>query len=543
MQSQYLTHPLVTHLPREDSLRNAENAPVAVVHLQRFLQATRDAGYKNVESALSELVDNSLQADASRVEIALRENANSLETNSYEILLWDNGNGMSRSDLEAALQFGGSSRFNDREGLGRYGMGLPNSSLSQARRVDIWSWRVGTRGERRVSHICLDLDQLLDSETPYILSPRICSPDEITEVLRRNRFSVPFSLHGTLIVWSRIDRISPAAWLALPKRLHARLGQRFRYFLWGGRSLRCNGKEILPFDPLYLERRSLITGVQACEFVDPMRVQVPSPVGGKAEVEIRFSLLPVEQIADWPVKDKKAAGIIGGSGVSIVRAEREIDYGWFFFDKRRENYDDWWRCEIKFPPALDEIFGVTHTKQGIRPSEELRVLLTREMSGTARHLNRAVQNEHQRCARRRAELAMAQVATERDVYLKPLPERTTILATNDSEIPSNVSQAADTTNLHYEFKVESLESTRFLQMTQQQGKLVLSLNLHHEFYIQVWKPISEREPHLIHMMELCLFGLARAWASAQSADVQQNYDVFMNDWSRAMSVFLRGQHR
>ena len=33
-------------------------------------------------------------------------------------------------------------------------------------------------------------------------------------------------------------------------------------------------------------------------------------------------------------------------------ANREIDFGWFFMgNKRRENYDDWWRCEVKFEPV------------------------------------------------------------------------------------------------------------------------------------------------------------------------------------------------
>src|SRR6266487_3387449 len=55
--------------------------------------------------------------------------------------------------------------------------------------------------------------------------------------------------------------------------------------------------------------------------------------------------------------------------------------------KRRENYDDWWRCEVRFDPDLDEMFGVTHTKQEIRPTEELIGILTPEVEKTARELN------------------------------------------------------------------------------------------------------------------------------------------------------------
>ncbi len=59
-----------------------------------------------------------------------------------------------------------------------------------------------------------------------------------------------------------------------------------------------------------------------------------------------------------------------------MRAGREIDRGWYFMGgKRKENYDDWWRCEISFDPSLDELFGVTHSKQEIRPTEALTSIL------------------------------------------------------------------------------------------------------------------------------------------------------------------------
>ena len=48
---------------------------------------------------------------------------------------------MSEEELAAALPFGGSSRFDSRQALGRFGMGLPNSSLSQAKRLDVYTWQ------------------------------------------------------------------------------------------------------------------------------------------------------------------------------------------------------------------------------------------------------------------------------------------------------------------------------------------------------------------------------------------------------------------
>src|SRR6185436_3340955 len=81
-------------------------------------------------------------------------------------------------------------------------------------------------------------------------------------------------------------------------------------------------------------------------------------------------------------------GISKGAGVSVLRAGREIDCGWFFMgNKRKENYDDWWRCQVQFDPVLDEFFGVTHTKQRINPTESLLRILMPHLEPVARELN------------------------------------------------------------------------------------------------------------------------------------------------------------
>src|SRR5688500_11622239 len=102
-----------------------------VVALDRFIEATRDSGYKTTGSAVAELVDNSFEAGATCVAVSIDETSNSGKRELIFVVK-DNGCGMSPAVLRLALQFGGSTRFNSRAGVGRYGMGLPNSSLSQA---------------------------------------------------------------------------------------------------------------------------------------------------------------------------------------------------------------------------------------------------------------------------------------------------------------------------------------------------------------------------------------------------------------------------
>src|SRR5438132_10217543 len=101
---------------------------VPLVDNQTFVLATRETGYRNIASAVSELVDNSIQAGARTIDIILRRNADGNRPAAVAVL--DDGSGMTARTLTRALQFGGTDRFNDRQGTGRFGMGLPNASVS-----------------------------------------------------------------------------------------------------------------------------------------------------------------------------------------------------------------------------------------------------------------------------------------------------------------------------------------------------------------------------------------------------------------------------
>nr|BFF14352.1 hypothetical protein GCM10025699_56550 [Microbacterium flavescens] len=134
-----------------------------------------------------------------------------------------------------------------------------------------------------------------------------------------------------------------------------------------------------------------IKGEAATLAFAPLAYELRTPDGGLAWVHVRFASLPVHRWHDLDKITKRRSGIVGGGGISVLRAGREITHGWHLMGgKRRENYDDWWRCEIEFEPALDDHFGITINKQGIRPSAELREALEPELESIARMLNARV---------------------------------------------------------------------------------------------------------------------------------------------------------
>ena len=108
-------------------------AKYPIVLNQTFIEATRETGYRSTAAAVAELVDNSVQAGAKNIRVFVRD-TDGEGAGGIELSVLDDGFGMDAKTLRRALQFGGSMRFDDRTGFGRFGMGLPNASVSQARR-------------------------------------------------------------------------------------------------------------------------------------------------------------------------------------------------------------------------------------------------------------------------------------------------------------------------------------------------------------------------------------------------------------------------
>jgi hypothetical protein len=341
---------------------------------RQFIIATRDTGYRTASAALAELVDNAIQAQARSITILTRQIGGRDDDDRLEVAIVDDGHGMDPDALTRSLRFGGTERFDDRSGLGRFGMGLPNSSVSQARRVDVYSWRAAAKA----FHSYLDVDEI--------------SSGLLTDVVAAERGVVPewASIHsssrsGTAVIWSKCDRISAGRVEGLRHRLRTSIGRAFRYFLWDGVQITVDGTPVTPIDPLLCR---LPDGVSSC--ASELGRELVYEVAGRrgtapSKVRIRFSLLPVSDWSDLSVEDKRRLGISKGAGVSVVRAGREVARGWFFMgQKRKENYDDWWRCEVRFEPELDELFGVTHSKQDIRPTSELGAILAPSLEAITR---------------------------------------------------------------------------------------------------------------------------------------------------------------
>src|SRR5260370_12375545 len=100
-----------------NSAQEVENQSYSIVALDRFIQATRDSGYKGTASAISELVDNSVQAGAKKIAISITEASSSAEQKEMGVSVLDNRCRVDPFTLRHALRFRGSSRVCDRHGV------------------------------------------------------------------------------------------------------------------------------------------------------------------------------------------------------------------------------------------------------------------------------------------------------------------------------------------------------------------------------------------------------------------------------------------
>jgi len=516
--------------PPKQILDSMLNTAFPLVVADQFIQATRDSGYKSLGSALAELVDNAFEAKASNVIITL-EKRKIDDAQDVLVRVADDGLGMNVETLRHALQFGWSSRFNQRDSHGRYGMGLPNASLSHARRAEILSSCDGMAA----SGTYLDVDEIVSGHTEGIPEPYAVSWTEFTRTSLFQR--------GTAVTWRKCDRLLERKLGPLTRRLRVELGRLFRYQIWAKKSIVVNGEVVVPFDPTFTREGANLVGASPFGPVLTFEVTISNGNGQvkSSIINVRFVELPVSEWHGLSNVEKNSQGIAKNAGVSIVRAGREIDCGWFFMgQKRKENYDDWWRCEVCFDPDLDELFGVTHTKQEIHPTEQLLSILVPDLERTARELNararRAFTEVKDAALRRRSE----SLAERFDNLMEPPGE-------NDRKTKRAPRQRfkggrGQIAGLEYRLRFNAFEGEDLFEASLDGTRLAVTLNENHPFVRRVWPTDGDRGEQggeMQYTVELLLLALARCeFALARMPEDRQRIEVFRHAWSNTLATFL-----
>ncbi|UHQ53732.1 ATP-binding protein [Microbulbifer sp. YPW16] len=363
---------------------------------QVAIDSMRDNGFLSAAHALAELMDNSIQAGADRVELITfeikkdaRGNGERATKRIEKIGVLDNGRGMSPETLHLALEFGASENRKDSLGIGKFGMGLPNSSISQCKHVDVWSWE--RPGE--IYYTYLDIDEIKDGQLETIPEPvKKAIPDDLLGACGE---SLPNS--GTLVLWSKIDRCQWKTGKSIFKHTQDIVGRMYRNFLSSEKvsirfkSTESNGSiyivseehKFSANDPLYLMKNTSLPelpgdfkGETMFELCNDCQYEfnIADEHGRKQAVKITGTVLKKSVLDEIRKTTTKTVGhtpwgkhAAKNMGLSVVRSGRELALTAEFIkpEAKDKGWARFYGIQVEFSPSLDNIFGVTNNKQHV----------------------------------------------------------------------------------------------------------------------------------------------------------------------------------
>ena len=336
---------------------------------KRLINSLRDIGY-SFATAVADLVDNSITAKATEIEIIIEFNGEK----SF-LCIADNGIGMSREKLIEAMRYGSNEEY-DNDDLGKFGLGLKTASLSQCQRLVVAS-RMNS-ASANINAFCWDLDhieqtnrwEVIDSDTPALNA-------KFNKMLKNSC--------GTVVYWYRLDRIvgykypkgdsAKKRLLAMCRELEEHLSMVFHRFLSGevpGRRIKIvlNGHEVRPWDPF--ARHQPKTRIFKSEKI---RLEYE---GNVAHVIVEPFVLPHQDDFRNLNEHKNAAGPKNWNlqqGFYIYRGNRMIQSGGWNKFRTVDEHLKLARVGISFTPELDEAFNINVAKMRVKIPEQIHAQL------------------------------------------------------------------------------------------------------------------------------------------------------------------------
>lgn len=253
-------------------LQDIECPPFAPV----LMESTRAIGY-SIESAVADVIDNSVAAKATNISIFF----NCLPK--PYIAICDDGTGMNNDQITEAMRYGTASPSETRrdDDLGRYGLGMKTASLSQCR-----SLTVASKIDNHVVGRRWDLDHIIETKK---WSLEQLDENEITNLVNSEELFKQSS--GTLVVWQNLDKVKSGS-VTIEQALEDRMLEVkkhlelvFHRYLSGDGvkkiKIFINGIPLIPFDPFYISKSTVV--------MDDEKIDIP---GRKGKVIIRPYSLP-----------------------------------------------------------------------------------------------------------------------------------------------------------------------------------------------------------------------------------------------------------
>lgn len=324
-----------------------------------LLQSVRSFGY-SVETAIADLIDNSITAKASEINITY-----SIDQFTSFVRIEDNGTGMSERELLNAMKIGSFNPLDARHknDLGRFGLGLKTASFSQCRRLT-----VKTRNKTDKEFIrCWDLD-VVDTVKDWILLRK--AADENSE---KNLGGFSFDNSGTIVLWEKTDRLVESSELNSRKEhfyrkfdnVRKHLSLTFHRFIESGEIIiTVNGNSLVPINPFHVSVNSPTTELQE----EHLSIN-------NQNIRIQPFILPHESKLSHD--ELKQLHIIKGwtehQGIYLYRNKRLISDGtWLDLDFRKKESQRLCRIAVDIPNTLDKEWQIDVRKASAKIPDSIR---------------------------------------------------------------------------------------------------------------------------------------------------------------------------
>lgn len=541
------------------------------------VESLRNSDFDSV-SAYGEVVDNAIQAEAKKIRIRSFQKEGKRGYCTFERLVFsDDGKGMDKDTLANCMTIGWSSRYNSRDGIGRFGVGMTMAAIHECKRVETYS--KCNHGDWMYTYI--DLDEIKAGTLDEIPAPR-------KKRLPRDLGDLVTGESGTIVVWSKYDRQSDNA-TKLLEEAAIWMGRTYRYFIWDEEiSIEIDDKEVKVIDPLYtrLKKTAFPSDEPGTKYDDIVFTwpvdgfDAPEDAPKESTVKIKMSLLP-EHLrptrGSGGSKALKERQMHRNEGISILRNDREVFYGHipYWPGAAFQDTDRWWGCEIHFDAVLDRAFEVKNIKRGAVPSKDLKKLIKKLITPTRESAKKDVQQawniaeleEKERKAREHDKANRAGDHESAESVVKKTPTDSHVIDEHKDfgeGVESFVQRLGDRCDEEQRAALKNLFSTQpfsimeetwtgpqFFESHHLGGKSVLDFNIQHSFFVAVYGIIenleSKGDPYvaakeLKTLLDLLIIAYAKAETRFESS-VEMSAEDFLeqlrSNWGQYLKSYVK----
>ncbi|HAP5615376.1 TPA: ATP-binding protein [Enterococcus faecalis] len=322
-----------------------------------LIESQRSVGY-TFETAIADIVDNSVSANATRIDI-------NFNNQQKYVSILDNGYGMSKIELLQAMKYGSRSIYDLRtqDDLGRFGLGLKMASFSQCRKLTVVSIKEG-----EYSGAVWDLD-VVKKKNAWIV--QILNDEEIRNTHRFSELGILSS--GTLVIWEKFDKLEQYADFKFNfdeslEKTENHLSLVFHRFLQENQiDIFFNQRAIDFVDPFFISNKA----------TQPKSSDVIFENSRNARIDIKPYIVPYQKRLSQKERHvlKKFEHCKLGPGLYIYRNRRLIAWGKWFRLVRPNELANLARIQIDIPNTIDDLWEIDVKKSQLNIPTSLRTQL------------------------------------------------------------------------------------------------------------------------------------------------------------------------